>query len=381
MPRDPNAPPIRKSVLILGSVIFALILGEILMRLFLPIEYQRRNYNRGIDIFHCLPGTHRFDPEIGFTTEPHLDYVYETADFRSRIRTNSSGFRDDEESMRDPQVVFLGDSFGFGWGVQDDETCASVFEEITGILSLNLAITGTGTIQQYLLLKRFAEPLGLRGKTVVFLFFANDFSGNASPIEGLFPTFRKKGRELSITPTTEVAFETWLAPAPYRTLRTLGKYSYTLEHLVSFLVRAERRERMEFWRKNYPLDRSMGEPIPEFESFEYILKWIRTFGQEWDLRILMVYIPEVEFYERGDHEDVYPVFEEFTSQLGFATLDLRAIVDREDYYLRDLHWAPSGHRKAAQAIAEFFEDRDWFGGGEADEESVVGLPREVETSR
>ena len=51
------------------------------------------------------------------------------ASFDSMVRTNSLGWRDDEPDSR-KKVLVIGDSFTFGWGVNNNETIPYNLEEI-----------------------------------------------------------------------------------------------------------------------------------------------------------------------------------------------------------------------------------------------------------
>lgn len=195
----------KNSILFIGSVVFSLFLAEFLMRVFLPHQSHREKYLRTFDAFQVLPGASQFDPELGYSLNPNLDMRFDTAEFRTSVLTNSHGFRDDEASLDDPDVVFLGDSFCFGWGVEGAETCESLFETETGLKSLNMGVPGYGTVQQFLLLQRYSEKVDVTGKTAIFLLFFNDFRDNEIPVDLLFPTLVKSGRRISFTTPREEA--------------------------------------------------------------------------------------------------------------------------------------------------------------------------------
>lgn len=60
--------------------------------------------------------------------KPDVDFRYNNPEFDIRIRTNAEGLRSDPEAATGdgPLVVFIGDSFTFGWGVEENETFAEI---------------------------------------------------------------------------------------------------------------------------------------------------------------------------------------------------------------------------------------------------------------
>ncbi len=72
----------------------------------------------------------------------------------------------------DPEVIFLGDSFTFGWGLADDETFASIACRSLEISCANLGAPGTGTGQQVERLERFLQTWDWRPREVKLFLFA-----------------------------------------------------------------------------------------------------------------------------------------------------------------------------------------------------------------
>src|SRR5262247_1177276 len=67
----------------------------------------------------------RFLAECG-RYDPRLTYMlrfggchFTNVEFDTDIKVNSFGLRDDEDSLKDPEVIVLGDSQAMGFGVED----------------------------------------------------------------------------------------------------------------------------------------------------------------------------------------------------------------------------------------------------------------------
>ncbi len=95
--------------LFVASVIFSLLLGELMVRVFIPVR------NVG-------PTFSEYDPEYGKRLKANLSCVRIAPEFRMQFTTNSLGFRGPEpSSFPERGILFLGDSFTEGYGVNDGE--------------------------------------------------------------------------------------------------------------------------------------------------------------------------------------------------------------------------------------------------------------------
>src|SRR5262249_30227954 len=97
--------------------------------------------------------------------------------FDSTFRTNSRGLRDREHAFQKPpsvtRIVVLGDSFTWGWGVNDDEVYPAVIESLLkGVEVINLGVTAFGTRQEINYLK--LEGLRYQPDTVIVGLCLND---------------------------------------------------------------------------------------------------------------------------------------------------------------------------------------------------------------
>lgn len=166
---------LKNSLLILLSCVIGLALVEIALRAFVPIR-------------DVGPSFTTFDPEFGKRLKSGFAATRITPEFTMRFSTNSLGFRGPEPNGP-PQrpILFLGDSFTMGYGVNDGEEFPALIgralaERGVEIPVVNAGIGDSGN-------GRWLKFLRLHGgdynpHLIVLQLMANDFSDNAQ--EGLF---------------------------------------------------------------------------------------------------------------------------------------------------------------------------------------------------
>ncbi len=270
------------------------------------------------------------DPLIGWKLPPGESLIDETADFRVAYRGNPQGFRSPHDFSRPApgrRIVFLGDSYTFGSGVEDDETFVARLERrLADTTCYNLGIGGFGVDQMWMALEHYGLPL--EPDTVVLTFIRNDLDRSLSAFrEGHIwlakPTFRLVGGRL--VPLTRESRPPPLARWVQQRLRLSGLWR-RLESSLSRRFAVGYR-----WRLNRAL-------------FEAIRDATRAAGAE----LLVVYVP----INRGH---AAPLFEREFRDMGVDFLDLGPLLPENPenlVYPRDRHFTAEGHRFAADAIEE-----------------------------
>jgi lysophospholipase L1-like esterase len=122
----------------------------------------------------------RHDDELGWAPIPNA-----SADFTGTrtvaVRNNSLGLRDVEPvGARKATVLFLGDSFVWGYDVEADERFTELLRtEVPDARIVNAGVPGYGTDQEYLLLARIWDAV--RPDVVVLMFCTgNDRADNSA---------------------------------------------------------------------------------------------------------------------------------------------------------------------------------------------------------
>ena len=163
--------PLPSFLLFAGSILFALTLGEGILRLvpgLLSVELQQiveaRPDNFGIA-----------DPYIGYLHKPNNTFIVAGRDFRAANHTDGYGFRNAWPWPETAEIVTVGDSLTFGYGVEDDQGWpALIARNLFPNRLINLGLNGAGPHQYLRVYERFGTTL--RPKLLLVGFFvANDF--------------------------------------------------------------------------------------------------------------------------------------------------------------------------------------------------------------
>jgi hypothetical protein len=116
--------------------------------------------------------TYRYDAELGWAPIPNSSSVVTNAR-TIHAQHNSLGFRDIEfERDARPTILFVGDSFVWGVDAEADERFTDLLRSrLSGFTIVNAGVSGYGTDQEYLLLRRIWATIQ---PAVVVLIFCTD---------------------------------------------------------------------------------------------------------------------------------------------------------------------------------------------------------------
>lgn len=141
-----------------------------------------------IYLFHCRDyivyekNRGRYDPELFYTLKPG-EFDYSNMEFSTKYKVNKAGLRDDESSLDKPEIIFLGDSYTMGWGVEQEESYVAILEKEMDRKTLNAGIASYGTARELLTFGRLQKD---SCKLLVLQFCPNDVKENRAFLSGGF---------------------------------------------------------------------------------------------------------------------------------------------------------------------------------------------------
>lgn len=159
------------------AVAIALILAEIVLRMnpqFLPESAQiKRLYLLQTQVKSIG------DPYLGFVYPPHYRTEISSLDFDFLVESDEHGFRNASPWPDRADIVVVGDSMVYGWGVAKEHSWVSLLgERLPQSRIVNLGLPGAAPEQYFRYFDRFG--VGLRPKVVLFgIFTGNDLIGAA----------------------------------------------------------------------------------------------------------------------------------------------------------------------------------------------------------
>ena len=175
----------------------------------------------------------QYDDVLGWSGIPNTKVQISHPEFNITVSTNSHGLRDREYSYQrnhKKRMLVLGDSFTWGYGVEDDERFTDVLENsLNNWEIINAGVSGYGTDQE--LLYYTSEGYKYNADIVVLLFFYNDYENNFSSEQ-----YRYNKPQFLFTDKAKLILKN--SPVPPSTLQQ--RFTRYIEHDTFLLVRVKR---------------------------------------------------------------------------------------------------------------------------------------------
>ena len=290
---------------------------------------------------------------LGWAHRPETAGTFSSFGIDIDVRINSSGFRGPDYHLEDHQprkrVVVLGDSFVWGYGVEEEEMFTSRLDTLLpDVQVFNLGVSGYSTDQELLLYARDGKKYSPH--LVVLVVANNDFALNLSPMAYMIygkPVFEIDEGKLRLT-NVPVPRAHWLK----RGLVILGRHSYVLAqlHRAAYSIGIDR-----LLSTGQPAERA-AVPMQEQDSL--------PFPQTADQKLTMRLIEEVRSMASDDSAQFVVLFVDRVDSAADARAYLgergiRSILVDDwlggltaPIHLPDgLHWTPEFHEVVARALA------------------------------
>jgi len=321
----------------------ALSLGEAMVRVFSP-EWAPRTGR--------LTKFWRYDPIYGWAHVPGQLGEFESYGFRTSVRINSRGYRGPERTYdrrgNARRVVVLGDSFVWGFGVDESEMFTHRLDRDSGgdFDVVNLGVSGYSTDQELLVYRNEGRRYG--ADTVVLVVATNDVAMNVSSVAYLIygkPLFKLVGDSLQVTNQ----------PVP--------ETHWAQRLVVDFAGQSYLLNQMNRVRETWTVKRALSEPIAghpatnqrgadrpflSSQAERVTVRLIAQLGQEVTADGAQFLVVLVDGIYGGRS------FGAALRELGLQVLELDDVIQYEDrsvHLFDGLHWNGVGHEIVARAIA------------------------------
>lgn len=317
------------------------------------------------------PGSER--PDYSFDTYDAVLGWRPSANYRSaEVHTNAQGIRADRDFPLErrgelSRIVLLGDSFIWGEDVSNDETFATVLEDLLGDSEvINLGVHGYGTDQQLLRLR--LEGFPFEPDVVLLGFYDQDLYRNVLRFRDYAkPRFKVQGDDLSLENT----------PVP-RPEEVLAREQRLPRSFLWVVARRVFRKALLPW----------GRGLEDSEAWEVTRVIFNAAKRETEAsggEFVLVYIPYADFREPSPVE---PLVTAWAAQSGAWYVNLRQrfleMPPEDQDHLYDGHWTSYGNEVVARLVAAFLQQTRGGGksrkGGHSNSREAVrgGVPEPLE---
>ena len=287
-----------------------------------------------------------FDPIVGWkpTANTNTHCFAGPAGDVFHVRTDAQGWRG-KTSIAESDIVVFGDSFAFGYGV-NEEVC---FSELNPELRMKaIGTPGYNMVQALLWMRRLSSHLS--NKLVVWLICAqNDLFDNLKPHMNNYRT--PFVRQVNDT-------ENWEIVTSHITSAKWSFYNFD-RHM------REHRDLMSNLYSETFLSRRA------YAACEFLIREGKSLCNHADARLVVMTIPDIlELNQPGlerlsswsadpktfDPDLPHIKIREICNKLDVPILSLKDHTDIHDYNQGDRHWNEKGHRKVGEVVCGIYYD-------------------------
>jgi lysophospholipase L1-like esterase len=340
--------------LIIISTILALLLSEMALRLM------------GLKPMYVSPERDRFwkyDSLLGWAHEPGQQGIFETAQFLTHVRINEKGLRDRSHSYErhgnTKRILVLGDSFAWGYGVEESERFSQRLEKSMGVEVIDAGVSGYSTDQELLWYR--TEGIKYDTDLVILVLAGNDVGDNEQQLVSTIyykPRFVLEEGQLVLTGS----------PVPKMTPQ--GRFVYFASQrsaLVFFLVQRYF-DLLSIYRATKTRSDHPAVPVShagaEREDFKLTIALIHEIRNTAESRNAKFLIVATDRWWNSPSGGTYRDFISTLQSEGYPVLDVESMpgFDPEKMNIpNDGHWNQAGHEFVADQIKALIEMHQLLG--------------------
>ena len=320
---------------------------------------------------------YQYNEVLGWKNKPNAEGFLTMPDSKTYIRINSKGLRDREYEYKKPneikRIVVLGDSFTWGYGVEDKERYSEILEDdLEDCQVINMGVTGYGTDQELLTFK--TEGVKYSPDLVIVAFqIGSDIVNNANVIQYTYPkplfVLDKRGK-LNLTNTPVPRKEDWIKRWEIENectknltfldsfKRFTAKHSHTYKFVADKIV--SNPALLEVFKKIGIVHKETfargGYTQYTWDLTNTLLKEIDTAAKENGAKTLIVIVPNKEQVYKHIDLKLNEMLIDFGKENNIPALDClpefreHAKNGEQLYFKNDSHWNANGHKLAAELI-------------------------------
>ncbi len=251
---------------------------------------------------------------------------FNNVEFSTTVTLNANGARlnKNKEFPKVNQIIAIGDSVTMGWGVKNDETYASILEDLLEVRTLNLGVNSYNTSRALDKLLNFPDYKD--ASTIIIQYHENDYLENLYYVEN-GPKFYTKDEFISRQDAINQTYSWHTGGYDF--------FDYTLKLLQLSIAHIFNNKFVTESPRNLTLEAKVFFKILEHHQSLKQKKIIVFDGSELDRQ----------------HNDFKKKFSEAAENYGFENVEVLGIqFSSQDYFRLDNHQNTLGHKKIAQKI-------------------------------
>ena len=337
-------------VLVALSSAFALIVAEVALRVVVPTK----------SFVNPIKAFHQSDRELGWHGTPNLEARFHKVDFDVLVKHNDLGFRKRESSVQpvpnSPVLAVFGDSFTWGWGVDNGKVFTDVMQTQlgSGIDVRNFGVNAYGTVQEQLLLKKRISE-GLHPRYVLVMVYNNDFYDNIDS-DPTKPSALVKG--------TEVTLQNYPVPKPATSeFIELCNKSY-LFSTVAFVANFHQAKKHVTALQQATIEKGKTMAQAPHLAMSFALGQMKQVCEQNSASLFVVYVPAFKELKLENPSEARRELQGQCKDHNLELVDLTPVFQKAStdathswYYLHDEHWTADGQALAGTTLSEFIRQK------------------------
>lgn len=372
---------LRNGLLNLGLVVASVVVFFVILEGYFAVfdpqiqstEEVKGNFTSWRDFF-------QYDEMLGWADKPNVEGVHVQKEWNTQIRINSKGLRDQDYDYKKPEgikrIVVLGDSFTWGYGVEEYERFTEVLENslLENWQVINLGNPGYGNDQELLIFKN--EGVKYNPDLVVVAFYMNDIADNLAIGDHDMPrplfvldgddkliltnvSFPRKGEDnddnLEENVILFLSFKRFMAHHShvYAFISDRIVHSQNLLNLFKKIGIADKRT---MHRGEQALKHRIELNPHGWNLTRAILEEMDAVAKTNNSKTMIIIIPTREQVYKNWDSDINGALVDFGKENNISVLDLlpefreHAKNGEQLYFKIDRHWNANGHKLAAELI-------------------------------